>query len=288
MRGIGTLLLIAVGAGQLNAQGPAGPVACKIEKVAIKLPVAMRETSGLAAGSNGLLWTHNDGNSPVLYAIDTNGALRAQIQINHAKLTDWEDFESGACDGGLCLYVADIGDNDAARADVAIHEILEPLATAKDVSVRRTLRAKYEDGPRDAEALFRTPTGEFFVVTKGRHGPVTLYRWHQPASGDMATLRPVRQLAPHPTDERDRVTAATMSSNGEWVAIRTYRNLDLYRTNDLLANGAPVLSYPLAGLEQKQGESLTLTNNGTIWTTSEAEKSKDVPSLAQLRCALPQ
>ena len=41
-------------------------------------------------------------------------------------MQDWEDIESGSCDEGHCLYVADIGDNDAARADVVIYDRLAP------------------------------------------------------------------------------------------------------------------------------------------------------------------
>ena len=274
---------------QAAAQGSAGPVTCTITQAATALPKDVRETSGLALGSRpGVMWTHNDGNVAHLYAVGEAGQVHAQLPISGVRLQDWEDIESGVCDGGFCLYAADIGDNDANRSSIAIHEILEPALSASQLTVRRTIQAVYADGAQDAEAMFRTSNGDFYIVTKGRHRGVALYRLH-PAEleGAMGTLRLVRQLAAQPADQRDRVTAATASPNGEWVAIRTYRTLDLYRTADLLNNGAPAITFSLTGLQEKQGESVTLDNAGNLWTTSEAEKSKDAPTMAKLSCAIP-
>jgi hypothetical protein len=289
MRGVLILALFVGAVEQGAAQAVLGPTTCSISKTSVVLPKTLRETSGLAlAGRNqGLMWTHNDGTTPQLYALDSNGVIRGQLQVTGVGLQDWEDMDSGACEGGHCLYIADIGDNDGNRTSVAIHEIAEPVLPATQTTVRRTLRASYADGAQDAEAMFRMPNGDFYVVTKGRHRAVGLYRWHHSESGDAGTLRLVRQLAAQPGDQLDRVTAATASPNGEWVAIRTYRNLDLYRTSDLLNKAGPALTFSLVGLNEKQGESITLDNEGNIYTTSEAEKSKDSPTLAQLHCAIP-
>lgn len=96
----------------------------------------------------------------------------------------------------------------------------------------------------------------------------------------------IREVAPKPADELDRVTSATSSPNGEWVAIRTYRTLYLYRTKELLEEAAPVWKYSLTALREKQGEAVTLDNEGRVWLSSEAENKKDTPTLLQVACTL--
>ena len=124
------------------------------------------------------------------------------------------------------------------------------------------------------------------MVTKGRQKAIALYRLDA-TGATTGRLRRVRQLAARPGDQRDRVTAANASPNGEWVAIRTYRNLWLYRTRDLLGGNAPAVSFPLASLREKQGEAIAVDDAGNLWMTSEAEQSRDAPTLARLSCRLP-
>jgi hypothetical protein len=263
---------------------------CTIAQASKALPEAVRETSGLAVSRKhpGVFWTHNDsGGEPEIHAVDAQGTARGRVKVTGVTLTDWEDIESGECDGGSCLYIADIGDNAARRAYVSIYEVKEPELGATEVAPLRLIHARYMDGAQDAEALFRLPSGELYIVTKGRQGAIKLYRYSAAGLNGQGTLQPVREIAGHPRNELDRVTAATASPNGKWVAIRTYANLMVYRTEDLLGTGAPVTTFPLADLKEKQGESVTLADDGVMWLTSEAENKKDKPTIAQLTCVLP-
>lgn len=263
---------------------------CTIAQATKALPDAVRETSGLAVSRKhaGVLWTHNDsGGQPEIHAIGTDGAAKGRVRITGVRVTDWEDIESGECDGGSCLYIADVGDNAARRAYVSIYEVKEPEPGATEAAPLRMLHARYLDGAQDAEALFRLPSGELYIVSKGRQGAIKLYRYSAAGLNGQGTLQPVREIAPQPGNERDRVTGASASPNGEWVAIRTYAKLFLYRTEDLLGTGKPVTVFPLADLREKQGESVTLADDGTVWLTSEAETRKDKPTIAQLTCGLP-
>lgn len=233
------------------------------------------------------MWTHNDsGGDPAIYALGTDGQLKARVAVSGVTLTDWEDIESGECDGGSCLYIADIGDNAARRDYITIYEVKEPDLTATQAEAR-PIHARYADGAQDAEALIRLPSGEMFIVTKGRQGPIRLYKYGAAGANGQGTFQVVREIAPQPANEMDRVTAATASPDGKWIAIRTYANLYLYRTEDLIGTGSPVTTYSLADLREKQGEAVTLANDGTIWVTSEAEKSEDMPAFGKLMCTLP-
>jgi hypothetical protein len=264
------------------------PPACTVEQPMTSLPAEVRETSGLAWGraNRDVLWTHNDsGGSPEIFALDLNGTVRARIPVKGASAVDWEDMDSGPCGNQNCLYVADIGDNAGKRKSVAIYEITEPILPAQEAMVRRVLSANYADGAQDAEAFFRLPSGEMYLVSKGRHRDIALYHLRADQQGGTGTLQRVRSIAPHPEDELDRVTAATASPNGHWVAIRTYRTLQIYRTPELLAGGPPFIRFSLAELGERQGESVALDDQGAVWSTSEAELA-GAPTLAKLSCGL--
>ena len=275
-------------AGAQTLSGPTGT--CTIVGVTRALSEDVRETSGLARGrmNPDVFWTHNDsGNQPEIYALGEDGGMRARVTVTGVVFTDWEDMEAGSCASGHCLYIADIGDNAGRRSHVSIYEVPEPGLSATSVAATRILDAHYADGPQDAEALFRLPSGEFYIVTKGRQKSIKLYRLSMAGANGRGTLLLVRELAPQPRAEPDRVTAATTSPNGEWVAIRSYATLYLYRTVDLLRDGgAPALTYSLLTLAERQGESLALADDGTVWMTSEAERKKDLPTMASLKCVL--
>jgi len=186
-----------------------GGVLCSVARLPIPLPDGLRESSGLALSGAGpaLLWSHNDrGNQPVLIAIDTAGSLIRSVAVQGADLIDWEDMEAGPCESGTCLYIADIGDNDGIRESIAIYVV-----------------------PELAESLFIHPTGDLFVITKGRPGPITLYRYPTPLRPDSSVLlERVLDLASEPLRDDDRATAASLSPDGRWLGMRTYRNLFIY------------------------------------------------------------
>jgi hypothetical protein len=275
----------------LSQQAAAQTHTCRISEAPRNISVDVRETSGLTVGRRNpnVLWTHNDsGNQPEIFAITPDGTVRARVRIEGATLTDWEDIEAGKCGSDDCLYIADIGDNAGARKTVRVYEVVEPLVPAGTARVARMLEASYQDGPQDAEAIFRlAPTNDIYVVTKGRQKSVKVYRWSAAGANGRGLLQLVREIAPRAKDERDRVTAASASPSGKLVAIRTYRTLWVYRAADLLGSGAPLVTYSLAPVNEKQGEALTLDDQGRIWLSSEAEDPRDRPTLAQLTCTLP-
>jgi hypothetical protein len=280
------------GIGLLNAScafGQAPAMQCTLSEASFAISTEVRETSGLARGLKNpdLLWTHNDsGGEPEIYGLGLDGSLRARVRIQNAKLVDWEDLEGGRCDNDACIYIADIGDNFGRREFITIYEVPEPAAGTSEVSVTRAIHASYSDGPQDAEALFRLPSGDFYIVTKGRQKEVKLYKLSAAGAQERWSMQLLRELLPKAADERDRVTAATASPNGEWIAFRTYRTLYLYRTPDLLGQGGPFITFPLAALREKQGEALTLDDDGQVWMSSEAENPRDKPTLLRLACPL--
>jgi hypothetical protein len=262
---------------------------CRIEQNTRPLPVEVRETSGLARGiQNGdVLWTHNDsGSEPEIFALGLDGSVKTRVSIKGARETDWEDMAAGRCGSGACLYIADTGDNYGERTRITVYEINEPTLSTSEQPVLRTMHARYPDGPQDAEALFRLPSGELYIVTKGRQKDIKLYRLNPSGDTTTAVMELVREIAPKPASPTEWVTAATASPDGKWVAIRSYSTLYLYRTDDLMQGNLAPRSFALAPLGEKQGEAIALGDDGTVWLSSEAEDMKDVPTFAKLSCTL--
>lgn len=278
------------GTAETAAQTAPATSPCTVAFTPRAVSADIRETSGLAPGRRnpGVLWTHNDsGAEPDIFALSATGDILARVRVTDADLLDWEDIEAGPCsDGTACLYIADIGDNFGARADITIYEIAEPDVRDTETRVRRVLRASYPDGAQDAEALFRLPSGDLYIVSKGRHRTISLYRLASGGSNGRVAMTHVREIAPRPADERDRVTAAGASPNGEWVAIRSYSTLFIYRSRDLLGGGKPAIIFPISSLGERQGEAIAIDDDGSVWTSSEAEDLRVLPTFARLTCRL--
>ena len=285
-------LTVLLGCGGVPAQDAAGfasPV-CRLDFAGVRLPSELQETSGLVESrtNEGVFWTHNDGRSPTLYAVRSDSTIAARVHVAGVELRDWEDIAAGPCGSGSCLYLGDIGDNGGRRTDIRIYEVPEPELDARSVAATQVIRARYPDGQHDAEALFRMPNGDLYIVTKGRKTPIALYRVPQSREADDITLlERVRQLAPRPMDPRDWVTAATASADGKWIAVRTYRTLWFYRADELLGAGEPTpITVDLAPLHERQGESVAFARDGSVWLTSESENPLHQPTWSRLVCTL--
>jgi hypothetical protein len=235
----------------------------------------------------GRLWALNDSGQPVLIALDAKGSVVGRLQIPAAKVDDWEALGVGPCAAGSCLYIADIGDNNANRKHITIYRVSEPTNHEAATAIE-TIVATYPDGPHDAEALLVTPDGILFVVTKGDTGPVALYRFPLEA-GPGSPVRLERVGNPReskPTGAADRVTDGAVSSNGQWIVLRTTRALIFYRAADLLAgNWREARRVDLAGLGEPQGEGVALDGDGTVYLAGEGGGKSQPGTFAQLTCA---
>ena len=220
----------------------------------------LEELSGLAPSGRqpGLLWAHNDsGNDVVLHALDLDGAELGAVTVDGVDATDIEDM---AIAGGS-VYLADIGDNDRQRSEIAVHRFPEPDPGAGSVPASdvETLRFRYPDRAHDAEALLIDPVdGTLLIVPKeiafgaGENGTLVvaaeapLYVADPPfQAGEVRELRIDGAVA---LDELDRLiegqgpqeglvadlggagvaTGADVRSDGAVIAVRTYEAVWLF------------------------------------------------------------
>ncbi|SOD02510.1 NUDIX domain-containing protein [bacterium JGI 053] len=276
--------------GNAAAAPAASDSTCRVEEAPVALPNHLSEASGIAAGlrSPGVLWSHNDSGQPLLYAFAPDGSALGVVRVAGARMENWEDVAAAPCAGGSCLYVADIGDNAAARASLTVYRVPEPAPTDGETRPAEAFHATYPEGPQDAEALFVLPDGGIYIVTKGETGPIALYRFPQPLRpGASVRLERIVELGPIATKRKDRITGASASPDGRWVALRTLEAVDLYRAADLIRGvpGTPV-RVDLRSLGEAQGEGVGWGPSGTLYLTSESGKKNKPGTLARLSCTL--
>lgn len=150
--------LTACGAAPDDAAAPGQSVAPGVRLVGKIGHPHLTESSGLIVSRKdpALFWTHNDGGGKrqVLYAMTRQGQPVAEYRVTGAVLEDWEDI---AADDQGHLYLGDIGNNDAKRSSVRVHQIAEPdpkTAAGGIAPVTRTWNLHYPAAPFDCESLF--------------------------------------------------------------------------------------------------------------------------------------
>ncbi|HUE97208.1 MAG TPA: hypothetical protein VMN39_11135 [Longimicrobiaceae bacterium] len=287
--GVLLAFLAACGSSQEEAAVGTSDI-CRVLQVPVPLPDVLTEASGFAVSRNhpGVIWSHNDsGGEAELVAVDSGGRLLGRVAVAGAENRDWEDLALGPCPAGECLYIADIGDNQGRHQEVVIYRVPEPSPVSARTAAADPLRARYPDGPRDAEALFLLPPDRLYLVTKGTHGPIEIFAFGTlPATDQPVTLELVAALSAGPVPLPDQVTAADASADGTWVAIRTYTSLLFYSTDRLLAGElAEPIRFDLASLGEAQGEALALGPGGSVVLGSEGVASGFPGTIAVLWCA---
>jgi hypothetical protein len=265
-----------------------GEAVCAPDGAPRPLGAEIRESSGVAVSRAhaGIFWTHNDSGDPLLYAVDAGGRTVGRVRVAGAAVEDWEDISLAPCPGGGdCLFVADIGDNDARRPSVTVYRVPEPDPGAAQSAPATAIRLRYPDGAHDAEALY-VLGGAIHVVTKGESGPIAVYRARADAAGE-TTLERVRALTTGKVERPERITGADASPDGRWVALRTLREVALHPAAALAGDGAlSPRRVDLSALDEKQGEGIAFAPDGSLLLTSEG--TKKVPAtFARLACTLP-
>ena len=267
------------------AQGASA--SCALPGSLVELP-GLIEASGLAASRRGdRLWAHNDSGQPIVHALDTSGAIAGQVRLTGAKVEDWEAMAVGPCDGGSCLYLGDIGDNDAERRSITVYRVPEPDAPRGPAAVKDVLRASYPDGAHDAETLLVAGDGRLYIVTKGETGHVGLYRFPQALqAGTTMRLERVSVAPVGQAGADDRITDGSVSPDGETVVLRTLSRLEFYRAADFFAGKWQALRrVDLKPLKEAQGEGVALGANDTIYLVGEGGGGKRPGTFARFRCA---
>jgi hypothetical protein len=233
----------------------------------------LREVSGIAASrvNPGVVWLHNDGPTNRLFGVRTSGETIAVLEWPNA-MVDFEDVASGPgpTAGEACLYIGDIGDNDARRPQIRVYRALEPKLAPSGAPQYLTaqvedFRFTYPDGPVDAEALLIDPvSGDIFIVSKEER----LARVFRAAGAELASGKPF-ELEEVATIQIGNVSAGDISPDGRLIILRTEKDGWLWQ-RDPSKPVAETLSQPRATnvavrhkKQAKNGEGVSFRATGT-------------------------
>ena len=249
----------------------------------------LSEASGLAASRRvpGRFWTHNDSGSAVLFALDSRGGVAGQVRVDGATVEDWEAVAVGPCGAESCLYLGDIGDNEANRRRITVYRVPEPGDASGTATVSGVFHATYPDGAHDAETLLMAD-GRLYVVTKGETGPVAIYRFPvKMEAGATVKLEQVGTISSQRSAD-SRITDGSVSPDGQWVVLRSRSALTFYRASDVLAGrSAPVSSVNVTALNERQGEGVAFGDGNTVALAGEGGGKGQPGTFARFSCVPP-
>lgn len=268
--------VVALGAG--SGIGTGSPAAARDQEDAVVVAdERLTESSGLAVSphDSDLLYVVNDsGNDPVVYVVDRSGGASSQV-VGTTSLAGADrpalDPEALAVGADDTLWVADIGDNEATRTDIALYALPAPGRGDATVTPDRYPLA-YPDGEQDdAEALVADPaTGAMWVITKGLLGGSVFA-----VPEDLATDR--RNLLRKVPSGRVPllVTDGTVLPGENAAVLRTYVDAQVYA----LPGWERIGGFPLP--RQPQGETLTALDGRQLLAGTEGSPARfdlvDVP-----------
>jgi hypothetical protein len=238
------------------------------------------EASGLGVGirSPGVLYVQNDsGDRARFFALDaTSGYTLAVLSVPGAVNHDWEDLAVARDAAGVpSVWLADTGDNSAARSEVQVYRVDEPgLVAGIPVGERATTRPdvwrlRYPDGAHDTESMAVDPVSHrIYLFTKSLSGVSEVFEAPpQPSTSRVQQLVKVGSIqfsltgTPGGPNFVGQLTAtgASMAEDGSLLVLRTYTDAYLWPVSggDIAAairRDATVLALP----PQPQGEGIAL------------------------------
>ncbi|MEN6576241.1 MAG: hypothetical protein ABFD90_07850 [Phycisphaerales bacterium] len=235
----------------------------------------IREASGIVASRQnpGVLWVHNDsGDSARVFAINDKAEFLGVCNLSGVTARDWEDIAvgPGPDPNRQCLYLGDIGDNDAKYSNVTVYRLAEPRidpASSFDpmtIGPADAIRLRYPDGPRDAETLLVDPlTRDLYIVSK-RELFSKVYRAAYPQSTTETTR--MEQVASLPWGF---AVAGDVSPDGSRVIIRSMFGASLWvrPAGEPLWRAFSGRQVRLTLMNERQGEGICFDAQGAGYFT---------------------
>lgn len=235
------------------------------EKLA-NLPNEVEESSGLVAlPQQGLYLTHNDaGNKPYLYKLNEEGQLIETIKLD-LKNKDWEDL---TMDDQGNIYIADTGNNNNNRRDLAVFK-LDLQRPERVQAIRYTYEDQQEFPPPKKERNFDSEAsfwygGAIYLVTKDRGRGETAKLYQLP---DKPGQHQAKLIGRHAL--KTQVTGAAISPDGRTVALLGDEKLHLYTGFQEPATFYKGRHEEVELKKAGQTEGLTFRDNSTLIISSE-------------------
>ena len=278
------------------------PARTRLIRVQARPELAENSAAAMSFAQPGVFFTINDsGNDPLLFALDTAGADRGVWRVQGATNVDWEAASIGPCAASRaivpavampdeCVYIGDTGDNSEKRTSRVIYRVAEPRAQRAGFTgdvVAEALLYRYADGPHDVEAMYVTPNGDIYLITKrprrdaaGRLRPALVFMlppdaWGKPGP---AVAQLVDSLAIVPGSAPLRyITDAALALDAHSLAVRTYAQVFTFAVDPAtgrVRGAIPPAVCNIVALDMWPGEGITWVGRGNeILLTSEGRDS---------------
>jgi hypothetical protein len=290
-------LLLAALAGSASAAGArlARAPYADAALAAVILDPAVAEISGMAGSRrrDDVVWVHNDSdNGGLLYALGTDGRVRATFMVRGERNIDWEDMTAFERDGRPLLVVADTGDNGGLRDTLTLIVLEEPELPSKPgptvvLDPLWTVTFRWPDGPRDCEAIAVDARRFEALLLSKKRVPAQLFRvpLARPAEDEVRVARQIADIPHLPQPDaallaRDpkfgryagQVTGMDLDPAGTRLVVLTYRDAFLFerapRERWQRAVGRPPKRFALPPIPQ--AESIAFDRHGrSIYVSSE-------------------
>jgi predicted esterase len=195
-----------------------------------KLPLALKNASGILKAPTGGLWAINDGQGrqPLLYNFDTAGHVTRIVRVADVPNIDWEDMTQ---DDKGNIFIADVGNDRNTRKNFSVYRIKFDQITTADKVIpeiinftlpdQRVFPPTQDKMNFDIESSFWFNNSIYFF-SKNRTKPFTgyskLYRIPDVAGTHVAQLVDSLKIAGQQA-EKSWITAATLSPDLKTLAL---------------------------------------------------------------------
>ncbi|WP_326559913.1 hypothetical protein [Micromonospora sp. NBC_01796] len=273
--------LVGLTAAPAHAMAPTPVVAApsKGTEVCVVTDERLIEISGMVATDDGYVVVNDSADLESrrkIFFLDRSCKVTRTVSYP-SRPRDTEDVAM-ARDG--TIWIADIGDNDRARTNIALWRL------AKGAKAPVLHRLSYPDGAHDAEALLLAGDGTPIVVTKDPGTP-RLYVPDGPLkAGATVRMRKAGEFVlprtgtdnPWSAFGRLMVTGGATAPDGSRVVLRTYADAIEFDVTDgnvveAVTRGVPRIT-PLP--DEPQGESITYSRDGRLLLT--VSETSDQPA----------
>jgi len=244
------------------------------------LPKKLKEVSGIALSQDQkMIWAIEDaGNKNVVYGLNRQGVLVADVLVENAENNDWEDITKDA-DGSI--YIGDFGNNDNERQNLSILKLDLKNESQKSTNVIQTTKFHYqgqtEFPPKKSDLLydceaFVEKDGSFYLFTKNRSkgfdGSFLVFQIPNKEGNFEAKLIGKLKLEGGYNDAA--ITSATINSKNQ-IVLLTHKNIHVlsgFTANDF--NSAKIQKISLNHNSQK--EAIVFVDDKTLLIADEKDK----------------
>jgi pimeloyl-ACP methyl ester carboxylesterase len=245
-----------------------------------KLPLALKNPSGILKAKDGSLWSINDaqGKLPLLFNIDTTGKVIKTVRVTGAPNVDWEDITQ---DDQGNFFIGDIGNENNNRKSFSVYKVafdqIKSSDKAESLTISFTLPDQHNFPPPatnlnyDLESMFWFDDAIYFFSknrTKPFSGYSKLYKIPDSPGSHIAQLLDSILVSKQGVRENGWVASASLSPDKKKLALLGYDRVWMITDfeNGAFCKGR-ITEIPMKNTSHKKG--LDFFDNSTLLIVDE-------------------